>query len=119
MSRGKKNSEDIHSDLESIVNKGSHVLQWILMVYFVLASPRVILVNFVSGVKRNDVIEARRALKDTGSSVYENPTKHRYNILSAAKKKLGNNQAWSSNGKVYIWCAHENKRRIVASVGDL
>ncbi|KAG5863003.1 hypothetical protein JTB14_007166 [Gonioctena quinquepunctata] len=82
------------------------------------AHPRGIIVNFVSGVERNDVIYARRALKDTGLSVYEDLTKHRYDLLSAAKK-LGNNQAWSSNGKVYIWRAHENKRRIVASVGDL
>ncbi|KAG5879580.1 hypothetical protein JTB14_026868 [Gonioctena quinquepunctata] len=83
------------------------------------AHPRVIIVNFVSGVKTNDVINARRTLKDTGLSVYEDLTKHRYDLLSAAKKELRNNQAWSSNGKVFIWCAHENKRRIVASVGNL
>ncbi|KAG5889036.1 hypothetical protein JTB14_009441 [Gonioctena quinquepunctata] len=54
-------------------------------------------------VIREEVINARRALKDSGLSAYEDLTKHRYDLLIAAKKKLGDNQAWYSNG-VYLVC---------------
>ncbi|KAJ8947787.1 hypothetical protein NQ318_019459 [Aromia moschata] len=48
-----------------------------------------------------------------------NLTKQRYDLLQAAKKKLGKNRAWSTAGKIYVLDAESNKKRYVESLNEL
>lgn len=64
--------------------------------------PRPILINFVTNLKCKEIVNARKLLKNSGISIYEELTKRRYNLLQLAKKKHGRTNAWSLNGKVYV-----------------
>lgn len=83
------------------------------------ARPRPILVQFISNIKRDEVYVAKKLLKGTDITIYEDLTTTRYTLLSAAKKKYGNKNAWSSGGKIFVWSAEENKRRQISSGTDL
>lgn len=78
---------------------------------------RVILVNFVTNWKRSEVFSAKKLLKNTGISVYEDLTKERYELLLAAKKKYGKSHVWSSGGKVHV--LDNNKKIVINSVDEL
>lgn len=80
---------------------------------------RTIFVQFLSNIKRNQIYSARKLLKGTNVSLYEDLTATRYYLLSLAKKKHGKNSAWSSGGKIFVWCARENKSRLINSEADL
>lgn len=77
------------------------------------AKPRTILVNFVNNWKRSQVFNLKKSLKKLGTniSIFEDLTKQRYDLLLAAKKKYGQNQAWSSGGKIYAM--HHDKKILV------
>ena len=72
--------------------------------------PAPILVNFLSNVKRNSVFNAKKLLKNSPVSIFEDLTRLRFETLLAAKKKHGKNMAWSSSGKLYVWISSENKK---------
>lgn len=67
---------------------------------------RAILVSFVNNWKRSQIFSCKKSLKtaETGISMFEDLTKQRYEILRAAKRKYGKNQAWSAGGKIYALC---------------
>ncbi|KAJ8981734.1 hypothetical protein NQ317_008995 [Molorchus minor] len=66
--------------------------------------PRIILVNFVQNIIRNEVLGARKYLKGTAFTIFEDLTPERYELLSTAKRKFGKNKVWSAGGKVCRWC---------------
>lgn len=80
---------------------------------------RTIFVQFLSNIKRNQIYSARKLLKGTNVSLYEDLTATRYHLLSLAKKKHGKNSAWSSGGKIFVWCVRDNKSRLINSKADL
>ncbi|KAJ8957756.1 hypothetical protein NQ317_007809 [Molorchus minor] len=83
------------------------------------SKPRTILVQFVTNIKRNEVFLAKKHLKNSNISVFEDLTKQRFNLLQAAKRKYGKNKAWSSGGKIYVWDAPNNKKSCVFSITEL
>ncbi|KAJ8911851.1 hypothetical protein NQ315_012516 [Exocentrus adspersus] len=83
------------------------------------ASPRTVLVQMISNVKRNQIYSARKLLKGFNISIFEDLTAFRYDLLSAAKKRFGKTSAWSSGGKIFAWSPSDNKRRLINSLADL
>lgn len=81
--------------------------------------PRTILVNFSNNIIRSAAYAAKKSLKGSGYSLFEDLSKVRYELLVAAKKKYGNNMAWSASGKIFVWCNQQNKKRPISSVNDL
>lgn len=80
---------------------------------------RTVIVNFVRYVKRCEVLNAKKNLKDKGVSIFEDLTKARYGLLIEAKKKFGNKKAWSAGGKIYIWKDNENRKYVINCDADL
>lgn len=80
---------------------------------------RTILVNFVSNIKRTQVFNAKKLLKKSNITMYEDLTQERYELLMAAKKKYGSDKAWSAGGKVYVICNSENKKVLIKSKNEL
>lgn len=81
--------------------------------------PRTILVNFISNIKRSEVFTAKKLLKNNEVSMFEDLTKKRFELLIAAKKKMGPANAWSSNGRIYVWCEKSRKRCVINKEVDL
>lgn len=81
--------------------------------------PRIILISFVRNIKRNEVFKAKKILKDTDYSIFEDLTKQRYDILLTGKKKFGRNKVWSSGGRIYAWNDRDNKKILLDSVEGL
>lgn len=81
--------------------------------------PRTILVQFVRNVKRNEVYKAKRLLKNTEISIFEDLTKTRFNLLQLARKKYGKQKAWTSGGKIFVWSDRDNKKRLINEETDL
>ncbi|XP_023312425.1 uncharacterized protein LOC111692594 [Anoplophora glabripennis] len=79
--------------------------------------PRSIIVNFVTNIKRNEVYAAKRLLKNSDISIFEDLPKNQYELLLQAKKKYGKRDAWTSGGKVYV--LRNNKRCVINSINDL
>lgn len=80
--------------------------------------PRSILVNFTSNIKRNEVVAAKKyKLKGSGVAIYEDLTKPRYELLQKAKKKYGNQHAWSSGGRIYV--LNNKCKQLINSESDL
>lgn len=82
-------------------------------------NPRSIMVTFVQNIKRNEVFSAKKVLKNTPYSIYEDLTASRYEILVAAKAKFGKNKAWSAGGNVFVWCDKDRKKILIKSKNDL
>lgn len=76
--------------------------------------PRTILVNFVQQSKRAEVLNSKKYI-----SIFEDLSQQRYNLLKAAKRKLGSKKAWPANGNIYVWEEDKKKRRLVSCVEDL
>lgn len=81
-------------------------------------SHRAILVNFVRNIKKNEVYNAKRKLKGTQYSLFEDLTPDRYELLLAAKKKLGNTNVWTSGGHIYAWNERQRKKIVIHSEND-
>lgn len=81
--------------------------------------PRGVLVSFVRNIKRNEVFNAKRYLKGTKFSIYEDLTSKNYELLGAAKRELGRDKAWSVGGKVYVWSVKHNKKMLIKSIDDI
>ncbi|KAJ8968203.1 hypothetical protein NQ317_018862 [Molorchus minor] len=81
--------------------------------------PRIILVNFVQNIIRNEVLGARKYLKDTAFTIFEDLTPERYEFLSTAKRKFGKNMVWSAGGKVCRWCESQRKKIIINLKDDI
>lgn len=81
--------------------------------------PPAILVNFVSNIKRTQVFNAKKLLKKTSHSIYEDLTQRRYELLMAAKKKYGVGKVWSVNGKIFLLKGNDNQKIQIYSLGDL
>lgn len=62
----------------------------------------VVLVRFVSNIKKKTVSAAKKILKDSGVAIFEDLTKKKYSMLVAAKQKYGKN-TWSWDGKIFYW----------------
>lgn len=84
-----------------------------------IVKPRTILVNFVQNIIRNEVFSAKKLLKNSQFTIFEDLTPTRYETLVAAKKKFGNGKVWSAGGKVYVWNDRENKKIVLNSKNDL
>lgn len=63
---------------------------------------RTILVEFISYLKRIEIINARKLLKNTGIFINEDLTERRYKLLQLAKKKYGVRNAWTRGGHLYV-----------------
>lgn len=81
--------------------------------------PRIVLVKFANLVKRKEVFLARKLLKGGSVFIFEDLTKIRFNLLNAAKKKLGNRNAWSIDGNIYVWSEENQKKLSVTCEEDL
>ncbi|KAJ8915908.1 hypothetical protein NQ315_015523 [Exocentrus adspersus] len=81
--------------------------------------PRGILVSFVQNIKRNEIFEAKRLLKNTAITVYEDLTARRYEILIQARKKFGPKNVWSMGGNVFAWCDKDKKKLLIKSMNDI
>lgn len=73
-----------------------------------------IIVNFCSNWKKHAVLAAKHRLKGTQIAIFEDLTPTKYKLLSQAKKKFGNNKAWSSGGRIFYWDPKTNKKLIFA-----
>lgn len=80
---------------------------------------RIIHVQFVTNIKRNEVFAAKKKLKNKNISIFEDLTKCRYELLKLAKKKYGNKQAWSTGGNIYVWSEKENRKCLINVESDL
>ncbi|CAH1173853.1 unnamed protein product [Phaedon cochleariae] len=78
---------------------------------------RPILVNFVNNWKRTEIFRAKKLLKGSEFSIYEDLTKKNYELLIAAKKKYGNSQVWSAGGKIRV--LHNTKTVTLNDMNDL
>lgn len=78
-------------------------------------SPRSVLVNFNKVSVRNQILQARKKLKGSEYTIYEDLTASKYNLLRLAKEKYGKNKAWTTSGKVYVWDESENKKILINS----
>lgn len=76
-----------------------------------------IIIDFVTHIKRNEVLKARKNLKASGIHVFECLTKYRYKLLQMAKKKYGNQEVWSYGGRVFL--KYGGKIYQIASEKDL
>lgn len=62
-----------------------------------------IIIHFVSNTVRNRIYHAKKLLRGTPISIFEDLTRNRYGLLMATKRKFGNNMVWTEGGKVYAW----------------
>lgn len=74
------------------------------------SGPRTIIVKFNRSVKRNEVYAAKKLLKGSPYSLYEDLTGKRFELLTLAKKKFGSNKAWSYGGNIFYWNSTENRK---------
>lgn len=81
--------------------------------------PRTILVNFVNNWKKLEVFNAKKRLKGKQISIFEDLPKNRFELLQMAKKKVGNKNAWSLNGKLYMWNEEEKKKSVINCANDI
>lgn len=81
------------SDISNIYRLGKTNIQ---------GKPRTIIIEFVSYLKRNEIIKSKGTLKQTGIFVNENLINKRYNLLMKAKNKYGKNEVWSRNGDIFM-----------------
>ena len=63
-------------------------------------SPRPIIIRFMGYRERSSVFRVKKKLKGKSISISENLTQTRYQLLNAAKDKLGRLNVWSSDGRI-------------------
>ncbi|CAH1163709.1 unnamed protein product [Phaedon cochleariae] len=83
--------------------------------------PRAVLVTFTSNIKRNEVYAAKKHLKGTNMFINEDLTTKQYKLLGMAKKKYGNKNVWSLNGRIFARIGTNVKlveREIATSEGE-
>ena len=78
-----------------------------------------VLVKFRSKEMAQKVFKLKSKLLRTGIFVSENLTKQRRDILNLARKKYGNKQVWSNQGRVYIRLASNAFPRRLWSLQDV
>ncbi|CAH1160027.1 unnamed protein product [Phaedon cochleariae] len=81
--------------------------------------PRVVIVKFLSNVKKTQVFSAKTELKNNGVSIFEDLTKKNFALLTMAKNKFGKKHAWSQGGKFYFHNEKDRKRCSVNCEGDI
>ncbi|KAJ8911480.1 hypothetical protein NQ315_010851 [Exocentrus adspersus] len=59
-------------------------------------------INFTSNNKRNDIFGAKKMLKNSGITVYEDLTRDQYELYKSAKKKYGYRMVWTVGGRIYV-----------------
>lgn len=91
-------------DIDSAFRVGNNVMN---------DRPRPILVSFVQNIKRTEVYNAKKLLKNYNMAIFEDLTKNTYDLLSKAKRKYGKNKVWSAGGKVIRWDSRDNKKIII------
>lgn len=97
----KLNIQCEESDIDSVFRVGQHKVD---------GSSRTIIVKFTACKKRNEVYGAKKLLKGTPYTLYEDLSSKRFELLTLAKKKYGNNKAWSYGGNIYIWNPKDNSK---------
>jgi hypothetical protein len=78
---------------------------------------RTIVVKFVSTWKKEECFRAKKVLKQTGYSLFEDLPKATYELLKLAQKKYGHKSAWTLGGKVFI--QRNNIKKIINSIEDI
>lgn len=73
-----------------------------------------ILVRFVSNIKKKSVMAAKKLLKNSNVSIFEDLTKKKYSMLVAARQKFGKN-TWSWNGKIFYWDSVKQRKVLVTN----
>ncbi|KAG5869314.1 hypothetical protein JTB14_001637 [Gonioctena quinquepunctata] len=84
-----------------------------------VAKPRPIIVKFVTNFKKNEIIGARKLLKNKNISVFEDLSKKKFQLLKIAKEKVGPKKAWSLGGKIFVWSEKRNKKIIINNEQDI
>lgn len=81
--------------------------------------PKGIVVNFTNTLKRREVFGAKKMLKQTKFSIFEDLTTSRYRCLMAAKKRYGNDKVWSTDGNVWLWDDRQSKKTLITVVDNI
>ncbi|KAG5867778.1 hypothetical protein JTB14_033222 [Gonioctena quinquepunctata] len=84
-----------------------------------VAKPRPIIVKFVTNFKKNEIIGARKLLKNKNIPVFEDLSKKKFQLLKIAKEKVGPKKAWSLGGKIFVWSEKHNKKIIINNEQDI
>ncbi|KAG5886761.1 hypothetical protein JTB14_016548 [Gonioctena quinquepunctata] len=84
-----------------------------------VAKPRPIIVKFITNIKKNEIIGARKLLKNKNISVFEDLSKKKFQLLKMAKEKVGPKMAWSLGGKIFVWNEKHNKKIIINNEQDI
>lgn len=71
---------------------------------------RTIIVEFISFLKRNEILKAKGTLKQSGIFVNENLTIKQYDLLKKAKHKYGRKEVWSWAGTIFAKVNDEVKK---------
>ncbi|CAH1180542.1 unnamed protein product [Phaedon cochleariae] len=80
---------------------------------------RAIRVQFISNLMCNQVFNARKLMRNSKVSIFEDLTKKNYDLLKKAKEIYGIKGAWSLGGKVFIRSKDDNTKKLVLSENDL
>lgn len=64
--------------------------------------PRPVRIFFNSVAARHQVFYKKKILKGSNMVVVEELTNYKYNLLQRSKEKVGKENAWSKNGKIYV-----------------
>ncbi|KAG5864503.1 hypothetical protein JTB14_020051 [Gonioctena quinquepunctata] len=84
-----------------------------------VAKPRPIIVKFITNIEKNEIIGARKLLKNENISVFEDLSKKTFQLLKMAKEKVGPKKAWSLGGKIFVWNEKHNKKIIINNEQDI
>ncbi|CAH1098821.1 unnamed protein product [Psylliodes chrysocephalus] len=71
---------------------------------------RIVVIEFVSLLKKNEILKARKELKQTKIFVYEDLTKCKYALLKKAKKLYGQEHVWSFGGNIFAKIDNQIKK---------
>ena len=78
---------------------------------------RPIIIKFVSYRDRDNVYKNKKHLKGSGTVITESLTKKRYALYLAARKKFGDRNCWTTDGR--IMAIAENTYFHIESYDDL
>ena len=66
------------------------------------SSKQVVIVRFISMLRRNQIFSLKKTLKDTPISLTEHLTKTNLNLYKEAKKVVGDKKVWTHYGKILV-----------------
>ena len=66
------------------------------------SSKQVVIIRFVSMLRRNQIFSMKKTLKDTPISLTEHLTKSNLILYKEVQKKMGDRKVWTSYGKVLV-----------------